>query len=241
MGLWIFAITFSAWRRRMRGRRTSDVPEKQYLVDALTVNDSWRLFKILAELVDGFETLSEIYPAVTIFGSARVRPADEVYERTVTIARKLAENGFNILTGGGPGIMEAGNKGAREGGAKSVGLNIMLPLEQEPNPYSNVNLDFQYFFVRKVMFVKYAQAYIGMPGGLGTLDEIFEALTLIQTKRIKPFPVILVGRDYWSGLIDWMHSILLDRQYISKEDTLLFSVMDDPDEVVYTIKRYVIV
>jgi uncharacterized protein (TIGR00730 family) len=225
----------------MRGRRTAETSEKQYLVDAITVHDSWRLFKILAELVDGFETLTEIYPAVTIFGSARVRPGDEIYERTVTIARKLAENGFNVLTGGGPGIMEAGNKGAREGGARSVGLNIMLPLEQEPNPYSNVKLDFQYFFVRKVMFVKYGQAYIGMPGGLGTLDEIFEALTLIQTKRIKPFPVILVGKDYWSGLIDWMRNTLLERHYISKDDTNLFSVMDDPDEVVYTIKRYVIV
>lgn len=225
----------------MQKRKTSDVPEKQFLLDAITVHDSWRLFKILAELVDGFEALSDIYPAVSIFGSARVRPGDEPYERTVIIARKLAENGFNVITGGGPGIMEAGNKGAREGGASSIGLNIMLPLEQEPNPFSNVKLDFQYFFVRKVMFVKYAQAYIGMPGGLGTLDEIFEALTLIQTRRIKPFPVILVGRDYWSGLIDWIKGTLLEQHYISDTDMDLFSVMDDPDEVVRTIKRYVIV
>lgn len=225
----------------MRGRKTSDVPEKQYLVDAITVHDSWRLFKILAEFVDGFETLSDIFPAVSIFGSARVRPGDEIYERTVTIARKLAENGFNVITGGGPGIMEAGNKGAREGGASSIGLNIMLPLEQEPNPYANVKLDFQYFFVRKVMFVKYAQAYIGMPGGFGTLDEIFEALTLIQTKRIKPFPVILVGRDYWGGLIDWIKNVLLERHFISDHDTDFVEVMDDPDEVVHTIKRFVIV
>ncbi len=225
----------------MQGRRTPEKPEKQYLVDAITVNDSWRLFKILAELVDGFEKLGEIYPAVTIFGSARVKPGDEIYERTVTIARKLAENGFNVITGGGPGIMEAGNKGAREGGAKSAGLNIMLPMEQEPNPYANVKLDFQYFFVRKVMFVKYGQAYIGMPGGFGTLDEIFEALTLIQTHRIKPFPVILVGKDYWSGLADWIRSTLLTRQYISEEDLDLVTVLDDPDEVVHTIKRYVIV
>jgi uncharacterized protein (TIGR00730 family) len=226
---------------KMRGRRTSEVPEKQYLLDAITVHDSWRLFKILAEFVDGFETLTEIYPAVTIFGSARVKPGDEIYERTVIIARKLAENGFNILTGGGPGIMEAGNKGAREGGARSVGLNIMLPLEQEPNPYSNVKLDFQYFFVRKVMFVKYGQAYIGMPGGLGTLDEIFEALTLIQTRRIKPFPVVLVGKDYWSGLVAWIRDTLLTRHYVSLTDTDLFTILDDPDEVVHTIKRYVIV
>ena len=225
----------------MQKRKTSDVPEKQFLLDAITVHDSWRLFKILAELVDGFEALSDIYPAVSIFGSARVRPGDEPYERTVIIARRLGEMSFNVITGGGPGIMEAGNKGAREGGASSIGLNIMLPLEQEPNPFSNVKLDFQYFFVRKVMFVKYAQAYIGMPGGLGTLDEIFEALTLIQTRRIKPFPVILVGRDYWSGLIDWIKGTLLEQHYISDTDMDLFSVMDDPDEVVRTIKRYVIV
>jgi uncharacterized protein (TIGR00730 family) len=225
----------------MQGRRMPEKAEKQYLLDAITVHDSWRLFKILAELVDGFETLAEIYPAVTIFGSARVRPGDEIYERTVTIARKLAENGFNVLTGGGPGIMEAGNKGAREGGARSIGLNIMLPMEQEPNPYANVKLDFQYFFVRKVMFVKYGQAYIGMPGGLGTLDEIFEALTLIQTHRIKPFPVILVGKDYWSGLADWIRSTLLARNYISPQDLDLVTLLDDPDEVVRTIKRYVIV
>jgi uncharacterized protein (TIGR00730 family) len=225
----------------MRGRRNSEAAEKQYLLDAITIHDSWRLFKILAEFVDGFECLADLYPAVTIFGSARVKPGEEVYEKTVAIARKLAESGYQVITGGGPGIMEAGNKGAREGGAKSVGLNIMLPLEQQPNPYSNVRLDFQYFFVRKVMFVKYAQAYIGMPGGFGTLDEIFEALTLIQTKRIKPFPVILVGRDYWSGIADWIRNTLLTNHYISPQDFNIFTILDDPDEVVDTIKRYVIV
>ncbi len=215
--------------------------EKQYLIDALTIQDSWRLFKILAEFVDGFESLSDLYPAVSIFGSARVRPGDPTYEKTVTIARKLAENGYHIITGGGPGIMEAGNRGAREGGAKSVGLNIELPLEQEPNAYSNLRMDFQYFFVRKVMFVKYAQAYIGMPGGFGTLDEIFEALTLIQTRRIKPFPVILVGKDHWKGMLGWIKDRLLASQYISPADLSLVNVLDDPDEVVQTIKRYVIV
>jgi uncharacterized protein (TIGR00730 family) len=214
--------------------------ERQYIIDALTIQDSWRLFKILAEFVDGFEALSELYPAVSIFGSARVRPGDETYETTVTIARKLAQSGYHIITGGGPGIMEAGNKGAREGGAKSVGLNIVLPLEQEPNPYSTLRLDFQYFFVRKVMFVKYAQAYIGMPGGFGTMDEIFEALTLIQTRRIKPFPVILVGKDHWQGLLDWVKEKLVANRYISPEDLSLVSVLDDPDEIVQTIKRYVI-
>ncbi|MEJ5299830.1 MAG: TIGR00730 family Rossman fold protein [Thermodesulforhabdaceae bacterium] len=214
--------------------------DRQYVIDVMTVQDSWRLFRILSEFVDGFEVLSDIYPAVSIFGSARVKPGDEVYEKTVIIARELAKAGFNIVTGGGPGIMEAGNKGAIEGGAKSVGLNIDLPFEQKLNPYANVSLHFRYFFVRKVMFVKYAQAYIGMPGGFGTLDEIFEALTLIQTKRLKSFPIILVGSDYWNGLIGWMRDILLARGYISPEDMDIFMVMDDPMEVVRTIKRIVI-
>jgi uncharacterized protein (TIGR00730 family) len=222
-------------------KKNSVMPEKQYVIDAMTVNDSWRLFKILAEFVDGFETLADIYPAVSIFGSARVKPGDDTYEKTVVIAKKLAESGYHIITGGGPGIMEAGNKGAREGGAKSVGLNIVLPLEQEPNPYSNVKIDFQYFFVRKMMFVKYAQAYIGMPGGFGTMDEIFEALTLIQTRRIKPFPVILVGKKYWEGLLKWVRSELVSGGLISPDDLNILTVLDDPDEVVQTIKRYVIV
>ena len=167
--------------------------ERQYVIDAITMNESWRLFKILSEIVDGFETLSEFSPCVSIFGSARVGQGDETYEKTVAIARRLSEKGFHIITGGGPGIMEAGNKGAKEGGTKSIGLNIVLPMEQEANAYADVQVDFKYFFVRKLMFVKYAQAYIGMPGGFGTLDELFEAITLIQTKRIKPFPVVLVG------------------------------------------------
>lgn len=167
--------------------------EKQYIIDAMTVRDSWRLFKILAEFVDGFEALMEIDPAVSIFGSARVRPGDPSYENAVIIARRLAQSGFNIITGGGPGIMEAGNKGAREGGAKSVGLNIQLPMEQIANEFATVRQEFKYFFVRKVMFLKYGQAYVGMEGGFGTLDEIFEALTLIQTRRMRPFPVILLA------------------------------------------------
>lgn len=217
------------------------MPEKQYVIDAMTISDSWRLFKILAEFVDGFEALGDLYPAVSIFGSARVKPDDAVYEKTVLIAKKLAQSGFNIITGGGPGVMEAGNKGAREGGVKSVGLNIRLPFEQKPNPFSSVNLEFQYFFVRKVMFLKYAQAYIGMPGGFGTMDEIFEALTLIQTRRMKPFPIILVGKDYWSGLIEWIRSTLLSGNYVSPEDLDILTVLDDPDEVVHTIKKYVII
>jgi uncharacterized protein (TIGR00730 family) len=215
--------------------------EKQFVIDSMTIDNSWRLFKILAEFVDGFEALADLSPAVSIFGSARVKPGDEYYEKTVDIARKLAQNGFNVITGGGGGIMEAGNKGAREGGAKSVGLNIQLPLEQEPNPFANLRMHFQYFFVRKVMFVKYAQAYIGMPGGFGTMDEIFEALTLIQTRRIKPFPVILAGKAYWTGLLDWVRGTLLGGGYISPEDLDLVAVLDDPNEIVATIKRYVIV
>jgi uncharacterized protein (TIGR00730 family) len=215
--------------------------EKQYLIDSINVDNSWRLFKILAEFVDGFETLGDLYPAVTIFGSARATPGDETYEKTYEIAKKLSLHGYNIITGGGPGVMEAGNKGAKEGGAKSVGLNIQLPLEQSPNPYSTLKLNFQYFFVRKVMFVKYAQAYIGMPGGFGTMDEIFEALTLIQTHRIKPFPVVLVGTQYWTGLLEWVRNTLLGGKYISPEDLDLVTVLDDPDEVVHTIKKYVIV
>ena len=215
--------------------------EKQYVVDAITVMDTWRLFKIMAEFVDGFETLSDIYPCVSIFGSARVRPGDDTYEKTVEIARKLAENGYHIITGGGPGIMEAGNKGAREGGGKSVGLNIHLPMEQEPNAFADIRLSFKYFFVRKVMFVKYAQAYVGMPGGFGTLDEIFEAITLIQTKRIKPFPVILFGSDYWRPLWKWIEDTLLARTLISPDDLELVTILDNPDDVVKTIKRTVIV
>jgi uncharacterized protein (TIGR00730 family) len=213
--------------------------EKQYVVDAIS-RDSWRLFKILAEFVDGFESLSDIGPCVSIFGSARVQAGDEIYERTVTIARKLAQSGFSVMTGGGPGLMEAGNKGALEGGAKSIGLNIHLPFEQLPNTFANVRQEFKYFFVRKVMFLKYAQAYIGMPGGFGTLDEIFEALTLIQTRRMRPFPVILVGFDYWCPLWEWVSKTLLQGGMISPEDMELVTILEDPDDVVRTIKRTVV-
>jgi uncharacterized protein (TIGR00730 family) len=218
-----------------------NISERQYIIDAITVDESWRLFKILAEFVDGFETLADIFPCVSIFGSARVTPGEPLYEKTVIIAEKLAENGFNITTGGGPGIMEAANKGAKQGGAKSIGLNIRLPFEQAANPYTDITLEFKYFFVRKVMLVKYAQAYVGMPGGFGTLDEIFEAVTLIQTKRIKPFPVILVGSDYWIPLWQWVKSNPLKGKLISPEDIDLVTILDDPEDVVKTIKQRVIV
>jgi len=215
--------------------------ERRYPIDEFTMKESWRLFKIMAEFVDGFETMAEIYPAVSIFGSSRVGVGDPLYEKTRTIARLFGENGFHVITGGGPGLMEAANQGATEGGALSVGLNIRLPMEQEPNSYANVRLDFKYFFVRKVMFVKYAQAYVVLPGGFGTLDELFEALTLIQTDRIKPFPVILVGKDYWTGLIDWLQERLLETGKISPEDMHLFQLLDEPGEIVDAVRRFVIV
>lgn len=215
--------------------------ERQYPIDDFTVKESWRVFRIIAEFVDGFETMAEIYPAVSIFGSARVIPEDPLYEKARTIARLFAEDGFHVITGGGPGLMEAANRGAAEGGARSVGLNIHLPLEQQPNPYANVRMDFRYFFIRKVLFIKYAQAYVVLPGGFGTLDELFEALTLIQTDRIKPFPVILVGNDYWQGLLDWLRDRLLQTGKISPNDLELIQLVDEPAEVVAAVQRMVIV
>jgi len=215
--------------------------EKQYLVDALTVQESWRIFRIMAEFVDAIETLSGINHAISIFGSARVKPGDPYYEKTVVLARRLAQEGFSVITGGGPGIMEAANKGAAEGGGKSVGMNIRLPFEQTPNAYANVRIDYKYFFIRKVMFVKYAMAYIILPGGFGTLDELFEALTLIQTKRIKSFPVILMGSEYWKGLIDWMKKTMMRELMIEKDDLNYFQVIDDPEEVVRHIRKFIII
>jgi uncharacterized protein (TIGR00730 family) len=214
--------------------------ERQYVIDELTIRDSWRMFRILAEFVDGFEALANIHPAVSIFGSARSKPGDRYYEQTVEIARLLVQNGFNVISGGGPGIMEAANKGAAEAGGKSVGLNIELPYEQQPNPYANVRLSFRYFFIRKVMFIKYAVAYVIMPGGFGTLDEFSEAITLIQTKRIKPFPVILVDRAYWKGLLDWLRKTACPECMIDVDDMNIIQVIDEPEEVVRTIKRIII-
>jgi uncharacterized protein (TIGR00730 family) len=199
------------------------------------------VFLILSEFVEGFETMPEVYPAVTFFGSARSRPNSATYKMTEKLAQLLVKNGFNIVSGGGPGIMEAANKGAAKAGGKSVGLNIHLPKEQKPNRYANIRLNFKYFFIRKVMFVKYAVAYIIMPGGFGTLDELFEALTLIQTSRIKSFPVILMDSEYWKGLIDWMKFTLLKEKTISKSDLDIFHLTDDPEEAVAIIKRRVII
>lgn len=215
--------------------------EKQFLIDDFKIGESWRLFKIMGEFVDGVDNLHDIGPAVTIFGSARTKPDDPVYKKAEKIAALFAKNNFAVITGGGGGVMEAANKGAAEAGGTSVGLNIVLPFEQEPNKYSNVSLDFNYFFIRKVMFVKYAFAYIIMPGGFGTLDELFESVTLVQTRRIKPFPIILVDSDYWSGLKEWITSRLLKESRISPEDIDILQVIDEPEEIVKTVKKMVII
>ncbi len=210
--------------------------EKQYLLDEMELSESWRLFRIIGEFVEGVEEMHDIGPAVSIFGSARMKPDAPYYQRTVEIAGMLAENGFAVITGGGGGIMEAANKGATEKKGRSVGLNIVLPMEQKPNPYSNIRVEFNYFFVRKVMFVKYAMAYIIMPGGFGTLDELFEAVTLIQTKRVKPLPVILFGSEYWNGLVDWIKARLLEAKMISPADLNILRVTDDPEEILTIVK-----
>jgi uncharacterized protein (TIGR00730 family) len=222
-------------------RREQIMRERQYIVDDLTKDDTWRMFNILAEFVEGFDVLPEVYPAVTIFGSARSHPNSVNYKTTQTVARLLVENGFNVISGGGPGVMEAANKGAAEAGGKSVGLHIHLPKEQKPNKYANLRLDFKYFFIRKVMFVKYAVAYIIMPGGFGTLDELFEALTLIQTKRIKFFPVLLIDSRYWQGLIDWIKGTLIKEKAISESDLDIMTVVDTAEEAVRIIQGRVIV
>ena len=204
-------------------------------------NDSWSVFKIMGEFVDGFENLSKIGPCVSIFGSARTKPDHAHYKLTVDIAEKIVELGFGIITGGGPGIMEAANKGAKNALGPSVGLCIELPFEQTVNKFidDDKSLDFDYFFVRKVMFMKYAQAFVVMPGGFGTLDELFEALTLIQTKKAEKFPVILVGKSFWDGCITWIkQELLTNNQYISKIDLDLFSVVDSPNEVVNILNEF---
>jgi uncharacterized protein (TIGR00730 family) len=221
-------------RRRIRR-------EPKYILDNTVVGDSWRMFRIMAEFVEGFDAMSTVdVPAVTIYGSARTLPDDHFYKLTENIAAELARSGYGVITGGGPGIMEAANKGAIEAGGVSIGLNISLPHEQAANPYTNFPLNFKYFFVRKVMFMKYSMAFICMPGGFGSLDELFESLTLIQTQRIKPFPIVLVGSTFWHGLIGWIKGTLMKNGNINKEDVLLFKVLDDPQEIINYIKNKVV-
>ncbi|MBM9531040.1 TIGR00730 family Rossman fold protein [Desulfoprunum benzoelyticum] len=225
------------FQERRRIRR-----EPKYCLDNTVVGDSWRMFRIMSEFVDGFDAMSAVgLPGVTIYGSARTPKEHKYYQLAEEIAAGLADAGYAIITGGGPGIMEAANKGAMEAGGVSIGLNISLPHEQAPNPYTNFPLHFKYFFVRKVMFMKYSMAFVCMPGGFGSLDELFEAMTLIQTQRIKPFPIVLVGSGFWTGLVGWIRETLLAAGNIDKEDMLLLKVLDEAEDVVSFIKKTVIV
>jgi uncharacterized protein (TIGR00730 family) len=198
--------------------------------------DSWRIFRIMAEFVEGFEVMNPVGRAVSVFGSARTRPSDPDYAAAVETSRLLVNEGFAVITGGGPGIMEAANKGAYEAGGESVGLNISLPHEQEGNKYQTISLDFHYFYARKVMFVKYASAFVCFPGGFGTMDEFFETMTLIQTLKIEPFPIVLYGSKFWGGLIDWMGSQLVP-MYIDREDIDIFKLVDSPKDVVRLVRQ----
>jgi uncharacterized protein (TIGR00730 family) len=206
----------------------------------IKTQDSWSLFKIMSEFVEGYEKLSAIGPCVSIFGSARTKLSNNDYKLTVEISKKIVENGYGVISGGGPGIMEAANKGAKIGGGASVGLNILLPHEQGSNPFIDKDklIDFHYFFVRKVMFVKYSQGFVVMPGGLGTLDELFEAMTLIQTEKIEKFPIVLVGKEYWNGLVNWLKEKLLITNKINKNDLSIFEIVDNSEEVIEIINKY---
>jgi hypothetical protein len=209
-----------------------------YEINDLAKEESWRLFRIIGELVEGFDKLAGVEPAVTIYGSAQLKPDDPLYALTEEIARKLGEAGFSIITGGGPGVMEAANKGAHEAGVKSVGLNVQLPVEQACNAYVDKSITFNHFFVRKVMLVKYATAFVIMPGGLGTLDELTEVLTLMQTLKIRPFPVVLFGSRFWNGFLEWLRNYALAKGYVSEGDFSLLRVSDEPDEVVEIVRKW---
>ncbi|MDH5752810.1 MAG: TIGR00730 family Rossman fold protein [Deltaproteobacteria bacterium] len=209
-----------------------------YVINQLEKEESWRLFRIIGEFVEGFDLLPKYLPAVTVYGSARTQKDTPDYELARKLGKQLAESGFSVITGGGPGSMEAANRGAYEAGGKSIGLNVNLPLEQKPNPYLSLHLNFRYFFVRKVMLVKYATAFMLLPGGFGTLDELFETLTLVQTHKIAPFPVVMVGRDYWKGLVDWIENHMLADGLISSEDMELFHLTDDIEEAVELVRSF---
>lgn len=207
-------------------------------MEDLKHSETWRVFRIQSELVEGFETLHDVGPAVAIFGSSRMLPGSHYYEQAVELGRKLSDAGFAVITGGGPGIMEGANKGAKQGKSKSIGLNIEIPMEQIPNKYQDISLSFRYFFIRKLMFVKYSSAFIIFPGGFGTMDELFEALTLSQTKRIGVFPIVMFGTEYWSGLIDWFKATLIPSHTLSLEDLELISLVDTADEVCAILDAY---
>lgn len=203
-----------------------------------TSKETWRVFRIMSEFIDGFETLSQVGNAVCIFGSSRIKSSDKYYKLAEKTAYLLARSGYKIITGGGPAIMEAANKGAKRVKGHSIGLNIEIPIEQEPNKYIETLLSFSYFFVRKVMFAKYTKAFVIMPGGYGTFDELFEGLNLVLTKRMKKFPIILVGSEYWKGLIDWLESTVVKKGCITKKELNIFHVVDKPAEVISIIKKF---
>ena len=206
--------------------------------DDFTTQDPWRIFRIMSEFVEGFEELARIGPAVTVFGSARTKASDRYYKLAEEIAFLLAKDGYAIITGAGPGIMEAANKGAKKAGITSIGLNIQVPVAQKPNRFITKLIEFRYFFCRKVMFLKYANASVIFPGGFGTMDEFFETVTLIQTQRIEKFPVVLVGSEYWKGLIDWVKKSMINTNRVSEEDLDIFAIVDEPAEVVGVIKKF---
>ena len=214
-------------RESLEDRKLLDRPTREEMLQS----ESWRVFRIQSEIVSGFEHLADVYPAVSIFGSARTQLADAFYDDAVRTAKLLGEAGFAIITGGGPGIMEAANKGAREGGALSIGCNIELPFEQAVNPYVDKAMTFRYFFVRKLMFVKYSEAFVTFPGGFGTLDELYGALVLIQTKKISDFPVILYSRQFWGGMVQWLREVVLAANNITQEDVDAIHLVDTPEEV----------
>jgi hypothetical protein len=214
------------------------ITHKDFIKDDFTKEDTWRIFRIMSEFVEGFEVLSQVGEAVSIFGSSRTKPGTKYYALAEEIAYLLAKEGYAIITGSGPGLMEAANKGARRAKGQSVGLNIQIPSQQKPNKYVDMLLDFHYFFIRKVMFVKYAKAFVILPGGYGTLDEFTEALNLIQTERISKFPVIVFNREFWKGMVDWMQNTVVKHGNITKEEMNMFTVVDSPREVVAAIKKF---
>ena len=220
-------------RRKKIQKRRSRIHDEDF-----TTEDPWRVFRIMGEFVDGFEALSKIGPAISIFGSSRSKRGSKYYKLTEKIAYLLVKNGYTVITGAGPGIMEAANKGAKMAKGASIGLNIEVPVIQKPNRYITTLLVFRYFFCRKVMFAKYSKAFVILPGGFGTMDELFEALTLVQTKRVPPFPIVVVGREYWSGLMDWLKKKMLDEQCISRSDLKIFNLVDSPEEVVEVVKKF---
>ena len=223
---------------RRKGPREVGRVANPYIANEFKDQDTWRLFRIMSEFVEGFEALRGIRPAVTIFGSARTPEDAKDYQLARNIAGSLSKKGFSIITGGGPGIMQAANQGGHEAGGRSVGCNIELPFEQKSNPYVNLPVNFHYFFIRKVMFLRYTSAVVVMPGGFGTMDELFEVLTLVQTHKIDPFPIILVNRQFWQGGLDWIKSSLLGSKYIDKDDLNLFHLVDTPEEVTKIITQY---